>query len=79
MAIEPESNRAFRLYQELVQRAWSDPAFKQRLQDDPRGTLQQEIAAAGLNPDLLPKDVKFFEESEKTAYFCLPKKDGAMC
>jgi hypothetical protein len=52
----------------LVQRSLEDEDFRQRLLDDPKGTVEQELATQ------LPEDVevRVVEESAQTIYLVLP-------
>jgi hypothetical protein len=52
----------------LVQRSLQDEDFRQRLLDDPKGTLEQEIGR-GLPEGL---EVRAVEESADTIYLVLP-------
>ena len=75
MAQNDQANQAWRLYRELVERAWTDAAFRARLRADTKGTLEQEFAARGLEISL-PDQVKLIEDTEKVAHFTIPLKDG---
>ena len=52
----------------LVQRSLEDEDFRQRLLDDPKGTIEQELGSR------LPEDVEVraVEESAQTIYLVLP-------
>jgi hypothetical protein len=52
----------------LVQRSLQDEDFRQRLLDDPKGSVEQELATQ------LPEDVevRVVEESAQTIYLVLP-------
>jgi Nitrile hydratase, alpha chain len=52
----------------IVQRSMEDEDFRQRLLDDPKGTVEQELATQ------LPEDVEVsvVEESQQTIYLVLP-------
>jgi Nitrile hydratase, alpha chain len=52
----------------LIQRSMEDEDFRQRLLDDPKGTLEQELG------DRLPEgvEVRAVEESQQTVYLVLP-------
>jgi hypothetical protein len=52
----------------LVQRSLEDDSFRQRLLDDPKGTIEQEVGSP------LPEDVevRVVEESADTIYLVLP-------
>ena len=52
----------------IVQRSMEDEEFRQRLLDDPRGTMEQELGSA------LPEglEVRVVEESADTIYLVLP-------
>ena len=52
----------------LVQRSLEDEEFRQRLLDDPKGTVEQELATQ------LPEDVevRVVQESADTIYLVLP-------
>jgi hypothetical protein len=52
----------------IVQRSLQDEEFRQRLLDDPKGTLEQELGSA------LPQgfEVRVVEESADTIYLVLP-------
>jgi hypothetical protein len=52
----------------LVQRSMEDEDFRQRLLDDPRGTLEQEVG--GRLPESI--EVRVVEESTDTIYLVLP-------
>jgi hypothetical protein len=52
----------------LINRSMEDEAFRQRLLDDPKGTIEQELGRG------LPEDVQVraVEESADTIYLVLP-------
>ena len=76
---DPGNNdAAWKLYRQLVERAWSDRAFKERLKKDPKGTIQAEIRAAGLDISL-PNEIQLIEDTEKVAHFVLPIKPPVTC
>ena len=52
----------------LIQRSLEDDDFRQRLLDDPKGAVEQELGSA------LPEgvDVRVLEESADTIYLVLP-------
>jgi hypothetical protein len=52
----------------LIQRSMEDEDFRQRLLDDPKGTLEQEMG------DRLPEDVevRVVEETAESIYLVLP-------
>jgi hypothetical protein len=52
----------------LIQRSMEDEDFRQRLLDDPKGTLEQELG------DRLPEDVevRVVEETAESIYLVLP-------
>ena len=52
----------------IVQRSMEDEEFRQRLLDDPKGTVEQELATQ------LPEDVEVsvVQESQQTIYLVLP-------
>jgi hypothetical protein len=52
----------------LVQRSLEDESFRQKLLDDPRGTVEQELGTS------LPEgvEVRVVEESSDTIYLVLP-------
>jgi hypothetical protein len=52
----------------LVQRSLQDDSFRQRLLDDPKGTVEQELGTQ------LPEDVevRVVEESQQSIYLVLP-------
>jgi hypothetical protein len=76
---DPATNdAAWKLYRQLVERAWSDEEFKERLRKDPKGTLQAEIQAAGLDISL-PNEIKLMEDTEKVAHFTLPLQGPVTC
>ena len=54
---------------EVILKAWTDPEFKQRLQSDPAGTLQE----AGVS---VPEgvNVQVLEESGQQTYLVIPQK-----
>jgi Nitrile hydratase, alpha chain len=52
----------------IVQRSMEDDSFRQRLLEDPKGTVEQELATQ------LPEDVEVsvVQESQQTIYLVLP-------
>ena len=52
----------------LVQRSLEDESFRQRLLDDPKGTIEQELGS-GLPESI---EVRVVEESAETLYLVLP-------
>ena len=56
------------LERRLINRSMEDEPFRQRLLDDPKGTLEQELGRR------LPEglDVRVVEESQQTIYLVLP-------
>ena len=56
------------LVEKIIERAWKDEAFKDKLLKDPKGTLQE------LNPNL-PADLKIqvHEETADTIHLVLPR------
>jgi hypothetical protein len=56
------------LERRLVQRSLQDETFRQRLLDDPKGTMEQELGSA------LPEglEVRAVEETKDTIYLVLP-------
>jgi|SRR5215203_7542550 hypothetical protein len=52
----------------LIQRSLEDESFRQRLLDDPKGTIEQELGTR------LPEgmEVRVVEESAQTIYLVLP-------
>jgi hypothetical protein len=52
----------------LIQRSLEDEDFRQRLLDDPKGTLEQEVG--GRLPESI--EVRVVEESAQTIYLVLP-------
>jgi hypothetical protein len=52
----------------LIQRSLEDEEFRQRLLDDPKGTLEQELG--GRFPESI--EVRVVEESADTIYLVLP-------
>jgi Nitrile hydratase, alpha chain len=52
----------------LVQRSLEDESFRQRLLDDPKGTMEQELG--GRLPESI--EVRVLEESADTIYLVLP-------
>ena len=54
---------------EVILRAWTDPAFLQQLQSDPKGTLQ----GAGV-PVADGVNVQVLQESGQQAYLVIPQK-----
>jgi hypothetical protein len=58
----------------LVQRSIEDEDFRQRLLDDPKGTLEQELG------DRLPEgvEVRAVQESADTIYLVLPSTSAAL-
>ena len=52
----------------LIQRSLEDEEFRQRLLDDPKGTLEQELG--GPLPESI--EVRALEESAETIYLVLP-------
>jgi hypothetical protein len=75
---DQQSNLAWKLYRELVERAWTDAAFRARLRADTKGTLEQEFAAQGLDVSL-PDQVKLIEDTEKAMSFCIPYRPPGIC
>jgi hypothetical protein len=71
MAQSDQANQSWKLYRQLVERAWTDAAFRERLRADTKGTLEQEFAAAGLTLSL-PDQVKLVESTDKVAHFTIP-------
>ena len=69
---DQQANQSWKLYRELVERAWTDAAFLARLRADPKGTIEQEFAAAGLPIPLLPNQVELIESTDKVAHFTIP-------
>ena len=69
--IDQQANQSWKLYRELVERAWTDAAFRERLRADAKGTLEQEFAAAGLTMPL-PDQVKLVEATDKVWHFTIP-------
>jgi hypothetical protein len=63
---EQTTRRAFEL--QLIEKAWKDAAFRQRLLADPQGTLEREVG--GKLPARLK--VKLVEETADTCYLVLP-------
>ena len=61
---------------ELVNRAWSDEAFMRELRQNPRATIERELArlapAIGSLPSQL--DIKVLEETPTTLYLVIPPK-----
>jgi hypothetical protein len=57
----------------LVQRSLEDESFRQKLLDDPRGTVEQELGTS------LPEgvEVRVVEESADTIYLVLPSASPA--
>ena len=62
------SSRRAELERKLIQRSLEDEDFRQRLLDDPKGTLEQELGTR------LPDDVevRVVEESADAIYLVLP-------
>jgi hypothetical protein len=58
----------------LVQKSLQDEEFRQRLLDDPKGTLEQELGR-GLPEGL---EVRAVEESADTIYLVLPSASSAL-
>ena len=56
-----------RNYGQLVSRAWSDPAFKQRLLSDPAAVLKEQGIDVG--PGV---EVRVVENTENVVYLALP-------
>ena len=52
----------------LVQRSMEDEDFRQRLLDDPKGTLEQELGS----PLSEGVEVRVVQESQQTIYLVLP-------
>lgn len=58
---------------QLLERAWTDPAFKQRLPDDPVAALR---TAGIMVPDGV--QVRVVEETQEFAHFILPASPVAL-
>jgi hypothetical protein len=69
---DQQVNQAFKLYREIVERAWSDPAFLAELRKDTKGTLEKEFAARGLDISLYDQ-VKLIEDTDKVCHLAIPK------
>jgi hypothetical protein len=56
----------------LIQRSMEDDSFRQRLLDDPKGTIEQELGSR------LPEgvEVRVVQESAKTIYLVLPVRSA---
>ena len=75
---DQQANQRWKLYRELVERAWSDPAFLKQLRADTKGTLEQAFAAAGLTISLADQ-VKLIEDTEKVGHFTIPTEKNGIC
>jgi hypothetical protein len=53
----------------LIQRSMEDDSFRQRLLDDPKGTIEQELGSR------LPEgvEVRVVQESQQSIYLVLPR------
>lgn len=60
-------------YQDIVERAWSDRSYKERLIADPRAVLRE----AGFNP-AWNGEIRIVENSPQTMYLVIPQKPGAL-
>lgn len=59
---------------QIVAKAWKDPAFREALKKDPKGTVQKELAALKGGEVKLPDNVRVevFEESADVMYLVIP-------
>ena len=65
-----EENRQQDLESQLIAKAWQDPAFKQTLINDPKGTIEKET---GMKiPDGV--EIQVHEETADTLHLVLPPK-----
>jgi hypothetical protein len=57
---------------EIIRRAWSDPVFKQRLLEDPRGVLEATLGV------VLPAELKIHihEQTPTEVHLILPTAPG---
>ncbi|HEV2438707.1 MAG TPA: NHLP leader peptide family RiPP precursor [bacterium] len=69
MAEKPDQKEFAKEYAQIVARAWSDSAFKQRLLSDPASVLREYK----LDPPA-GVQVRIVEQTDKVAYFVLPAK-----
>lgn len=60
-------------YQEIVARAWTEPAFKQRLQADPKAVLLEY----GYDPSF-EGAIEVHENDERTFFLVIPSKPGPL-
>lgn len=63
------NDQRWKLYRELVERAWADPDFLAELKKDPEGVLEREIKAARL--DIPVGDIKLVFDTDRVSYFCI--------
>ncbi len=60
---------AWKLYHEMVERAWEDEKFREELRRDLKGVLEREYQRVGLD---IPLDqVRLCEDTDKVRYFYL--------
>jgi hypothetical protein len=71
--INPQRQRTA-VTEELVSRAWRDPAFKNELLKDPRGVIQRELGVQ------FPETVKLYvhEETPEALHLVLPLPPAAL-
>ena len=69
-----EAQKAPEAYQQIILKAWKDPAFREALRADPRGVLQRELGTA--LPDGV--DIEVVEETPTKVYFVIPAMPPAL-
>ena len=75
---DQQANQAFKLYREIVERAWSDPAFLAQLRKDTKGTLEKEFADRGLDISLCDQ-IKLIEDTGKVCHLTIPNQTYGFC
>jgi hypothetical protein len=60
---------------DIIRRAWSDPVFKQRLLEDPRGVLEEMLGV------VFPAELKIYihEQTPTEVHLILPPAPGKSC
>jgi hypothetical protein len=69
--VSKERSQQVKQYGQIVARAWTDDAFKQRLIADPKSVL----AEFGVHTDAR-KEVRVVENDESVFYLVIPQKPG---